>query len=257
MDWASEDPSQQDKVENEELVGVKHGGVLSPYLPDWSVDNHERLLATDRKLVEQPMIDDGFCSWCGQALDHVLVSGFESRGSVPIRSPRNYSSEKSYPLFLHLHGYCQFAPFFLAENGLASEMAQKYGFEALHVVPQGLPSIHKGDYAWNSAPGSCCQKNQTIDDIGFLLKLVEDTLGKYPNIDQSKVFLVGWSNGGFISHRLACLAPPGFFCGSCNICWSNCHNIGKWPCEVRPKASNPTACCMGQLGPQHSMERTR
>jgi polyhydroxybutyrate depolymerase len=62
---------------------------------------------------------------------------------------------------------------------------------------------------WNA--GTCCAKarDQNVDDVGFLRKLVED-VGRRINIDRQRVFAIGMSNGAMMSYRLACEAPEVF-----------------------------------------------
>jgi polyhydroxybutyrate depolymerase len=42
-----------------------------------------------------------------------------------------------------------------------------------------------------------------VDDVGYLVGLI-DELSLYYNIDQGRVYLMGHSNGGYMSYRMAC-----------------------------------------------------
>jgi polyhydroxybutyrate depolymerase len=59
--------------------------------------------------------------------------------------------------------------------------------------------------SWNA--GACCGDSMTamVDDVGFLRALVEH-LHTQLCIDPARVYSTGMSNGGFMSHRLACEA---------------------------------------------------
>lgn len=71
------------------------------------------------------------------------------------------------------------------------------------VVPQALADPLVGN-AWNSKAGFLnIYPNPTVDDIGFINALVDSTAANY-SIDQNKVYLCGFSMGGFMTNRMAC-----------------------------------------------------
>ena len=77
----------------------------------------------------------------------------------------------------------------------------------LAVYPQGIGSAPPG-YSW--ADGRNTTADQAgIDDVGFISKLI-DTLSFDFNIDTTKVYVCGFSNGGFMTQRLACEIPYRF-----------------------------------------------
>ena len=55
---------------------------------------------------------------------------------------------------------------------------------------------------WNA--GHCCGKaaKDNIDDVGFLLKVIDDIKTDFA-VDLDKVFMVGFSNGGMLTYRFA------------------------------------------------------
>jgi polyhydroxybutyrate depolymerase len=57
---------------------------------------------------------------------------------------------------------------------------------------------------WNATP-ACCDPSDSVDDVGYLSGLIEEAKQTY-NIDPKRVYLVGHSNGGFMSFRMACEA---------------------------------------------------
>jgi polyhydroxybutyrate depolymerase len=57
---------------------------------------------------------------------------------------------------------------------------------------------------WNGTP-ACCDFNDSVDDVGYLSGLIEEAEQTY-NIDPKRVYLIGHSNGGFMSFRMACEA---------------------------------------------------
>jgi polyhydroxybutyrate depolymerase len=71
-----------------------------------------------------------------------------------------------------------------------NELAEEENFIA--VYPAGLNA------AWNVSG-----RRGGADDVGFL-NAVLDSLGKWYAVDQSRMFSCGFSNGGFMSYKLAC-----------------------------------------------------
>ena len=56
---------------------------------------------------------------------------------------------------------------------------------------------------WNA--GGCCgpARADQVDDVGFILALVDQLIADY-DLDPSRVFVTGFSNGGMLAYRLAC-----------------------------------------------------
>ena len=69
------------------------------------------------------------------------------------------------------------------------------GFIAVH--PKG------GGNTWNA--GLCCGEAMTakVDDVGFVAAMLDELEARFC-VDTDRVFACRLSNGGFISHRLAC-----------------------------------------------------
>lgn len=104
--------------------------------------------------------------------------------------PTYHTNQDSFPLLFALHG--------LTQTG--NEMMQFSNFNALAqqdsflvVYPDGL------NFTWNVGFAGGANTN----DVGFLSALI-DTLHSQYNIDLNRVYSNGFSNGGFMSYRLAC-----------------------------------------------------
>ncbi len=120
------------------------------------------------------------------------------RGPVLVRVPASYDPETPTPLVMLLHGYgatgqlqeayMQFAP-----------IADEFGFIYLH--PDGLEDVLGNQY-WN-ATDACCDFFGDTDDSGYLRALIEE-IRLQLNVDDRRVYIVGHSNGGFMSYRMAC-----------------------------------------------------
>ena len=102
--------------------------------------------------------------------------------------PAGYDLQETYPLVLNLHGY--------GSNGFQQEIYSGFNQVAdregiIVAYPEGV------DNAWNvySLSG--------VDDVGFLSALI-DSISSGHLVDQDRIYSMGMSMGGFMSHRLAC-----------------------------------------------------
>jgi polyhydroxybutyrate depolymerase len=113
--------------------------------------------------------------------------------------PANLDKSKPAPLIVLLHGY--------SANGFVQDAY--FGFAALADArgvfvahPDGMIDSTLKRF-WN-ADDACCDIAHTgVDDVAYLNAVVDDMEQNY-NIDKQRVFFVGHSNGGFMSHRMAC-----------------------------------------------------
>lgn len=113
------------------------------------------------------------------------------------------------PLVIALHGGGGHAEYMAddARYGWVSK-ADKEGFAV--AFPNGYSRLPGGRFAtWNA--GQCCgdARDKNIDDVGFIRALVADVRSRLP-IDPARIFATGMSNGGMLSHRLACDAADLF-----------------------------------------------
>ena len=104
--------------------------------------------------------------------------------------PAGYTGQEPLPLLLALHGLTQNGQSIMEFSGF-NQVADTAGF--IVAYPDGVNN------SWNVgfAGGS------TANDVGFLLALT-DTLNLLYNVDMQRVYATGFSNGGFMSYRLAC-----------------------------------------------------
>ncbi len=108
--------------------------------------------------------------------------------------PENRAPEAPAPLVLALHRF--------TETG--ARMARVTGFNALADSEHFLVAYPNGTLRrFNAEPDT--QPN----DAGFILAMIEDIAGMY-NVDRSRIYLTGASNGGFLVYRLACEHPEVF-----------------------------------------------
>ncbi|MEQ1703923.1 MAG: alpha/beta fold hydrolase [Ilumatobacteraceae bacterium] len=113
-------------------------------------------------------------------------------------TPSSYDEATPMPLVVLLHGFGASGDIQEAYFQL-QPLAEERGF--LYVHPDGTVN-QIGRQFWN-ATDACCGFATTIDDSGYLLALIEQVEADY-NVDPRRIYLVGHSNGGFMSYRMAC-----------------------------------------------------
>lgn len=106
--------------------------------------------------------------------------------------PAAYNGSTAWPLIFNIHGY--------TSNAYQEQLYTNFGPIAdtahfLMVYPNA--TLYGGQPTWNSGFGLA------VDDIGFLSNLI-DSLSAVYNIDHDRVYSCGMSNGGYMSHTLAC-----------------------------------------------------
>ncbi|HSA28737.1 MAG TPA: PHB depolymerase family esterase [Phycisphaerae bacterium] len=121
------------------------------------------------------------------------------RKPVPIHVPPSCNPAVPMPLIISLHGYSIRAEWM--EHVLQFKpLADEYGF--LYAYPEGTTDS-AGAVFWNATDGCCNFYGSSADDSGYLHRVIEAIKAGY-NVDPARVFLFGWSNGGFMCHRMAC-----------------------------------------------------
>ena len=103
------------------------------------------------------------------------------------------------PLLLYLHGLGGSGAEALASPELRA-LAQRH--RMVLVAPDGNMD-REGRRFWN-AGGACCNfDGKAVNDVARLEALIFHWTQR-PEIDPARVYVVGFSNGGFMAHRLAC-----------------------------------------------------
>ena len=123
-------------------------------------------------------------------------SGDAGGRSARVHVPKGYDPGASMPVVLDFHGYTSNGAQQEALTGMIAK-ADAAGFIAVH--PEGTGAVP----GWNA--GACCGTAATthVDDIAFvnaILDRLEDKLC----VDAHRIYATGMSNGGFLSHRIAC-----------------------------------------------------
>lgn len=128
-----------------------------------------------------------------------LTIGGTRPSSVAI--PSDYDPTVSHPLLVVLHGFGPLTGVVQAAFLGLLDMVDEKDLVLIH--PDGTLN-DDGDRYWNGA-SFCCDPDNAIDDVGYLSGLIEEAKQTY-NIDEKRVYLLGHSNGGFMSFRMACEA---------------------------------------------------
>ena len=120
--------------------------------------------------------------------------------------PSTYTPSNPLPLAVYFHGYGR-----NWTNGILLNLtddAETNGY--IMAFGHGSPSA-EGNHvaAWNG--GTCCTFNTTIpvDDVTYA-KTVVALMRERVAIASNRVYAMGWSNGGYMSERLACEASDVF-----------------------------------------------
>ncbi|MBE0636928.1 MAG: hypothetical protein IH598_00235 [Bacteroidales bacterium] len=135
------------------------------------------------------------------AYSQTIINGSFTYGGIMrtyrLYIPAMYNPATAVPLVFNLHGY--------GSNNTQQEVygdfrpiADTAGFIIAH--PNGTVDGN-GNRFWNTFD------NSSVDDLGFLSALI-DTISAGYNIDSNRIYSTGMSNGGFMSHDLACFLSP-------------------------------------------------
>ena len=113
--------------------------------------------------------------------------------------PSSYDGTVAVPLVVLLHGYT--ASGAIQEGYFRVQpLAEELGF--LYVHPDGTVD-DRGQQFWNGTDACCNLFGADIDDVTYLSTLIAEVQATY-DVDPARIFLVGHSNGGFMSYRMAC-----------------------------------------------------
>jgi len=116
-----------------------------------------------------------------------------------VHVPDTYHEQESWPLVILLHGFSATGVIQDAYLGFSANVS-KLGFVGL--VPEGTVDA-QGKQFWN-ATNACCDIGLTgVDDAGYLSGLIDEAIETL-NVDPGRVYLLGHSNGGYMSFRMAC-----------------------------------------------------
>jgi polyhydroxybutyrate depolymerase len=133
---------------------------------------------------------------------HTIPHGGLER-AFDLHVPPGYGGAQPAPVVFYLHPLLMDKSYLKGAGAIAKSDAE--GFVA--VFPDGVGR------SWNG--GACCGpangagKKPLIDDVGFIRAVVAH-VKSVACVDDKRIYATGFSNGGFLSNRLACEAADLF-----------------------------------------------
>jgi polyhydroxybutyrate depolymerase len=121
------------------------------------------------------------------------------RGFVNLYLPDTIEESEKLPLIVSLHGYSSSGSEHENYFRFRNEIDEK---RFMLCVPDATQNF-LGTPFWNATDACCNFLNKNVDDSGYLRSLIEKIISEY-NVDIGSIHVVGHSNGGFMSHRMAC-----------------------------------------------------
>ena len=166
---------------------------------DGAVD--EILIAPDAASDESVAGIDGAPAPAADAaskLDAYVQSALVAARPYTVHVPSSYTGSPT-PLVVMLHGYASSAANHEAYFQLAP-LSDSKGF--LYAYPDGTKDIIFQQF-WNATDACCDIFKKNIDDVAYVHAVLDDLQARFV-VDPKRIFLIGHSNGGFLSHRMAC-----------------------------------------------------
>ena len=79
-------------------------------------------------------------------------------------------------------------------------VAKKNGL--IYIAPDGMTNP-EGKRFWNASKSCCNRYKQEVDDVAYINSLIDEISKKTP-VDPHRIYLIGHSNGAFMSFTFAC-----------------------------------------------------
>jgi len=119
-----------------------------------------------------------------------------------VHVPASYDKSMPTPLVLVFHGGGG-NPEGVIKQSQMNVKSDSAGFIAAYPEGTGPKLMGNTVGTWNAV--RCCgqAKDNNIDDVGFVAAMLDDLETKF-NVDGSRVYATGHSNGALFSYRLAC-----------------------------------------------------
>ena len=151
------------------------------------------LLAASAACKEEPQTTD-------PVNDPVRTIGGDRPATLTL--PDGYDGNTPIPLVMVLHGFTGNAGWTDNRFGISKRVNAD---DIAVVLPNGTRDPEDQSF-WNATEFCCNFHGSTVDDVAYLNSLVEDAA---EHMEVDGVYLIGLSNGGFMSYRMACESMPG------------------------------------------------
>jgi polyhydroxybutyrate depolymerase len=149
--------------------------------------------------------DDSGLTGCADTNSCFSNPALQIGGERPaqVQIPSNYTTTTRYPLLILLHGFGASGVVQSVYLGLDTRVDSK---QYVLVAPDGTLNTNNQRF-WNATPACCAPPDGSlnVDDVAYIRDLIEEAAATY-SIDASRVGLIGHSNGGFMTLRMACEA---------------------------------------------------
>jgi polyhydroxybutyrate depolymerase len=124
----------------------------------------------------------------------INISFGGSNRSYILHTPTGYTGTTAVPLVIDIHGFTSSAS---GQRGVSGYQAKADRAGFIVAWPQGLNN------SWNGY--GCCGNslNGNVNDVGFIKAVANDIIQRGV-VDEGRIYITGLSNGGSMSHRLAC-----------------------------------------------------
>ncbi len=178
---------------------------------DYEVERNNRVYEVQGN--RNPFVDDeGFVEgiwgdvcdqWGNGAIEYTdeysSVEIGPSNRTAMLTMPGGHDYSRPLPLVVSLHG-------FAGSGWMNSYFMELFGSilenEHLLLWPNGSTNS-AGVPFWNATDACCSGGDTESDDVGWLTELIDEAIAYY-GADPEGIILMGHSNGGFMSHRMAC-----------------------------------------------------
>jgi polyhydroxybutyrate depolymerase len=153
-----------------------------------------------------------------------LISSGEKRTYL-LYVPASYDPAVPTPLVISIHGYAEW-PAHQMQLSHWNDLADQYGF--IVVYPSGTDFPMR----WRTTPGSDMDAG-LMPDVVFISDLIDSLAAQY-NLDPTRIYVNGLSNGGGMSMTVACMlseriAAAGSVAGAYLFPWSDCQPTRQVP----------------------------
>jgi polyhydroxybutyrate depolymerase len=127
------------------------------------------------------------------------VNSYTVGGERPVTVHLPNSLADPAPLLILLHS--------ASTSGAHQENYMKLGPVAkksglIYIAPDGTKNP-EGKRFWNASKSCCNKYQQEVDDVAYLNSLIDEINKKTP-VDPERIYLIGHSNGAFMSYTFAC-----------------------------------------------------
>jgi polyhydroxybutyrate depolymerase len=169
-----------------------------------------------------------------------LVSQGEKRTYL-LYVPETYNPAAPTPLVISLHGFAEW-PAHQMQISHWNDLARQYGFIVVYPCGTKIP------LRWHTH-GETGGDADPMQDVAFISDLIDNLETEY-NLDPTRVYVNGLSNGGGMAFVLSCklserIAAIGSVSGAYPFSWSECHPSRPVPTIVFHGTSDPIVPYLG------------